>query len=336
VRLPRSVAWLLVALTFFTAGLLRQFHDSIPVSPYVPTVVGSLLFAAIVFITLVAFRERQVGAVRGSGVRLGSLTPLLLMLLIEKWVSIALYNPAFYFLGSEDTTPEMLDARYRTFAGAGLLAVCLVLALFSRPATQRTWRLARTRHIPIALVATIVIVVGTYTVLWSILELSGRSFRFQLPTLDSLWLWIIVGQAFLAFGEELYYRGLLLSEMQRLAPRLGVRHVAARRWVALGFTSLLFGIEHVFLSGSFEETGRRLIFTISLGLLLGLVVLMSVNLHLAVGIHTWINWLLLGAAPRFTDEAGGAILAPGAYIGVGLVVTFVVILLGGRRLRSDR
>jgi hypothetical protein len=177
VRLPRSVAWLLVALTFFTAGLLRQFHDSIPVSPYVPTVVGSLLFAAIVFLTLVAFRERQVGAVRGSGVRLGSLTPLLLMLLIEKWVSIALYNPAFYFLGSEDTTPEMLDARYRTFAGAGLLAVCLVLALFSRPATQRTWRLARTRHIPIALVATIVIVVGTYTVLWSILELSGRSFR---------------------------------------------------------------------------------------------------------------------------------------------------------------
>ncbi|MDX1388745.1 MAG: CPBP family intramembrane glutamic endopeptidase, partial [Acidobacteriota bacterium] len=220
--------------------------------------------------------------------------------------------------------------------GAGLLAVCLLLAAFSKPAARRTWRVARTRHIPIALVATAIIVAGTYGVLWAGLALAGRPARFWFPTLDSLVLWILVGQAFRAFAEEIYYRGLLLAEMQRLAPRLGVSNVAARRWVALSFTSILFGMEHLYLAGSFEETARRLIFTVSLGLLFGLIVLMSVNIYLAVGLHTWMNWLLLSAAPRFADDAGGSILAPGAYIGVALVLTFVLILVAGRRLRSDR
>ena len=46
-------------------------------------------------ILLVSAREWNRGAVPGSGVRLGSLTPLLLMLLIEKWVSISVY-PWFF------------------------------------------------------------------------------------------------------------------------------------------------------------------------------------------------------------------------------------------------
>ncbi|MDX1389151.1 MAG: CPBP family intramembrane glutamic endopeptidase [Acidobacteriota bacterium] len=335
-RLPRWLAWLLVVLAFFTAGLLRQFHDSIPRSPYVPAVVGSLLFAAIVFLGLVAARERQVGAVRYKGVRLGSLTPLLLMLLVEKWVSIALYNPTFYFIGSENVSPALLDAKYRTFAGAGLLAVCLLLAAFSKPAARRTWRVARTRHIPIAVVATTLVIAGTYGLLWAGLAWTGRPARLWFPTLDSLVLWILVGQAFRAFAEEIYYRGLLLAEMQRLAPRLGVSNVAARRWVALGFTSVLFGMEHLYLAGSMEETIRRLIFTVSLGLLFGLIVLMSVNIYLAVGLHTWMNWLLLSAAPRFTGDAGDSMLAPGVYIGVALMLMFGLILAAGPRLRSDR
>ena len=41
--------------------------------------------------------------------------------------------------------------------------------------------------------------------------------------------WIVGGQAILAFAEELYYRGLLLNEMERLSPRLGVRSAAGSR-----------------------------------------------------------------------------------------------------------
>ena len=77
-RIPLSLAWLLVLLTFFTAGLLRQFHGGTPHSPYVPPVVGSLLFAGIFFLLLVSAREWRSGAVPGAGIRLGSIVPILL------------------------------------------------------------------------------------------------------------------------------------------------------------------------------------------------------------------------------------------------------------------
>ena len=49
-RLGRHLAVLRRATAFFTAGLLRHFHDEVPSSPYVAPIVGSLLFAAI-FVT---------------------------------------------------------------------------------------------------------------------------------------------------------------------------------------------------------------------------------------------------------------------------------------------
>ena len=89
-RVRRDVAWLLLLLGFFTAGLLRQFHGATLRAPGVPAVVGSLSFACIVLLVLVGWRERRLGAVPGSGIRLGSLTPLLLMLFVEKWAAQAL------------------------------------------------------------------------------------------------------------------------------------------------------------------------------------------------------------------------------------------------------
>ena len=62
--LPRAVAWLILGLAYFTAGLLRHSHDRIPSSPHVSPVIGSLLFAAIVLLLLVSARERALGASR--------------------------------------------------------------------------------------------------------------------------------------------------------------------------------------------------------------------------------------------------------------------------------
>jgi hypothetical protein len=336
VRLPRSLAWTLVLLTFFTAGLLRQFHDQTPYSPYVPPIVGSLLFAAVLFLLLVAARERRLGAVRGPGVRLGSITGLLLMLLVEKWVSLALYNPAFYAIGDSDAPASYLDAWYRAFAGAGLLAVCLLVSRFSPPASRRTWKRSRPGLWPAAAFYTVAIVGGAYLVLWIAGTSRGARIALWWPAPDMLWLWVFGGQAVRAFAEEVYYRGLLLSEMQRLAPRLGLRSAAARRWVPLVVTSVLFGMEHLYL-GPPEEMIRRLVFTVSLGLLLGMIVLASSNLHLAAGIHAWINWLLLGAAPRFVDGSGEPAIAPGAYVGIALALAFVLLFaVAARRGRRDR
>ncbi len=328
-RIPVWLAWLLLALGFFTAGLLRRFHDQTPTSPFVPPIVGSLLFAAIVFLLLVAAREWRQGAVPGPGVRLGSVTPILLMLLIEKWTSLTIYNPVFYFINSNsssnsDATPTMLDAQFRAFAGLGLLLVCMLVGGLSAPAARKTLRRAHLRRWLPAALATLAVIGGTLRVVGVITAMLGGRFRLAWPAMQPLLWWVLGGQALLAFAEEIYYRGLLLSEMERLAPRLGVRGPAGRRWTAVTATSLLFGMEHLSLEPSWGEIGRQLIFAVSLGMLFGLLVMVSANLHFAAGIHAWINWLLLGAAPVFVGELGQPALPAGVYIGLTLILAFVL------------
>ncbi len=322
-RVAVPIAWLLILLTFFTAGLLRQFHDGTPRSPYVPPVVGSLLFAGIFFLLLVAAREWRRGAVPGPGIRLGSVVPLMLMLLIEKWISLALYNPIFYWISDPSADDHLLDAEFRAFAGVGLLLVCILVGLLSAPTARKTWRRASPRRFLPAVVGVAAIITLTYLLLGGVSWALGGSMRLQWPVFNSLLVWVLVGQALIAFAEEVYYRGLLLSEVERLAPRLGVRSATPRRWVALLTTSLLFGMEHIRLTTSLEELGRQFLFTMALGVLLGLLVMISANLHFSGGIHAWINWLLLGAAPRFVDASGEPALPAGTYIGVMLLVAFI-------------
>jgi hypothetical protein len=71
-------------------------------------------------------------------------------------------------------------------------------------------------------------------------------------------------------------------------------------------------------------------------LLLGLLVMVSANLHFAGGIHAWINWLLLGAAPRFVDGTGAPALPPGPYIGLTLILSFVLAYVIQRLRRQHR
>jgi membrane protease YdiL (CAAX protease family) len=336
VRIPVSLAWALLLLTFSTCGLLRQFHEKTPHSPYVPPVVGSLLFAAILFLLLVAAREWRRGAVPGAGIRLGSVTPILLMLLIEKWVSLTLYNPLFYWLVPRGAMPEILDARFRGFAGVGLVLVCLLVGWFSAPALRKTWRRARPSRWPTAALTTLLVVAGTYLVLGGAAWALGGGLRLSWPQPSRLLLWVLGGQAVLAFAEELYYRGLLMNEMERLAPRLGARSATARRWIALLFTSVLFGMEHIRLDpNAWEQVIRQLVFTVALGLLLGLLIMVSANLHFGAGVHVWINYLLLGAAPHFVDAAGEPALPSGTYIGLSLILAFIASFFY-QRLRRKR
>jgi len=335
VRIPRWLAWGIVVLALFTSGLLRQFHADIPTSPYVSPAAGSLLFAAILILLLVAAREHRLGASRGPGVRMGSITPLLLMLLGEKWISLTLYNPAFYWIGGGDDPLPLADAHYRAFSGAGLLAAVLLLARFATPTARQVWKRARLGLWWWAAAGTATAVLSTYAVLGGLAAATGGEPWLAWPTVDALFGWTIVGQGLRAFAEEAYFRGLLLFELLRLAPRLGLRSLVARRWTALLLTSMLFGMEHVAVGPSFDVAIRELVFTISLGLLLGIVVVVGSNLHYAAGLHAWINWLLLGAVPRFLDPAGESLLPPGTYIGISMALGFVVLFLtvgaGSRR-----
>jgi membrane protease YdiL (CAAX protease family) len=331
-RIPVSLAWCLVLLTFFTAGLLRQFHDETPRSPYVPPVIGSLLFAACVFLVLVSVREWSRGAVPGPGVRLGSITPIMLMLLVEKWVSLSLYNPLFYWVVPHDASEGRLDAWFRAFAGVGLLLVCFVVARFSAPTARKTWRRAHPHRFSSAALQILIAVAAVYLLLGILARALGGGFALGWPTGGSLLVWTLAGQAVLAFAEEVYYRGLLMSEVERLAPRLGLSRPAGRRWSALGLTAAVFGMEHLRLGVPLEELGRQLVFAVALGLLLGVLTMLSANLHLAGALHAWINWMLLGAAPRFVDASGQAVLPPGTYIGLALIATLVVAFVMRRRV----
>ena len=44
----------------------------------------------------------------------------------------------------------------------------------------------------------------------------------------------------------------------------------------------------------------------------------------AGGMHAWINWLLLGAAPYFVDASGRPALPAGTYIALTLILAFVL------------
>ena len=321
-RVPRWLAWILVLAGFFTAGLLRQFHDTTPSSPFAPPAVGSLLFACVVFLVLVAARERGSSAAPGPGIRLGSLTPILLMLLVEKWVSISLYNPVFYFLAPRDASPALVDGWYRAFAGAALLVVCVAISAFSRPTTRATWRLVAARRAVQGAAIALTAVGVAYAVAWGVLAASGSDPRPGWPPASSLTVWLLAGQAIRAFAEELYYRGFLMGEILRLATRLGARADAARRWVALVTTSVLFGMEHVTLTAG--EMPTQWIFTIAIGILLGMLVMASRQLWIAALLHAWINWLVLGVAPVWSDARGRALATGGAYVSIAVGTAFLL------------
>jgi membrane protease YdiL (CAAX protease family) len=323
-KIPTPLAWIILIGTFGTAALLRQFHDRTPESPMVSPVVGSALFAAIFLLLLVTAWERRRGAVPGRGVRLGTLTPILLLLLIEKWVSVTLYPLLFGGFASSFLEPAFADALFRAFAGIGLLVICLIVGWMTVPTMRKVWRRARPARWPVAAVSTLVVIASGYLLLAGLSALLGGGLRLHLPRPDSLLFWVVGGQSVLAFAEEFYYRGLLLVEMERLAPRLGVRGPAGRRWVALLSTSLLFGLEHLTLGPPWGQSLRELVFVISLGLLFGILVMVSTNLHLAGAVHAWINWLLLGAAPYFVDVTGRPALPAGTYIGLTLILAFVL------------
>lgn len=326
-RVRRDIAWLLVLSGLFTAGLLRQFNVATLTSPLLPPAVGSLPFALVLVLALVGWRERRLGPVGGEGIRLGSLTPLLLMLFVEKWVAHALLPPLLEGVLRGRTAAEA-DARMRALTGLALLVLAFALSFLSAPARAALRRWMRFRRWPRAVAGTALAFGATFGLLLALTHLLGAVPHVGTPTMDELWVWTFFGQGVRSLGEEVYFRGLLLAELLRLMPRLGIRAPAARRWVAVSATALLFGLEHVTLTGG---TVRLAVFTVSLGVLFGLLVLVTESLPYAAGIHALINWVLLGAVPRVLDRAGRPLPPSGSWIGLVLIFAFVLAYLAHRR-----
>jgi membrane protease YdiL (CAAX protease family) len=331
VRIPRALAWLLVAMAMFTAGLLRQFHDLTPASPFLTPAVGSLLFACVLFLFLVAARERQIGAAPGPGVRLGSVTPILLILLVEKWISSSFYQPLFALAAPADLPDEVSDAWFRMMCGIFLLAIVLIASRFSRPAASFV-RARRAGWKAAAGIATAAIAIGGGGLILALVaKAAGSTISVPLPHPQGPLGIVLVGQAAIALAEETYFRGLILGELLRLAPRLGLRAAPARQWAALALSSALFGMEHVGTWAGWSDGARQLIFALALGALLGMIVLLTDNIWFAASLHAWINWLLLGAAPQLAYGPAQASLPPGASVSLTLITAFIAAFALQRR-----
>src|SRR6185436_6418052 len=178
VRIPVWLAWVVLLLTFFTSGLLRHFHSLTPRTPHVHPALGSLLFGIVLLLFLVSIREKSLGAKPGPGIRFGSLTPILLMLLLEKWISIGFYAPAFRLFAPATGSGDVeIDARYRAMAGAGLLVACVAFALLSVPARRKVLDQLRPARWAIGLVGAAVAVVATYGLLWGLSRAMGAEFH---------------------------------------------------------------------------------------------------------------------------------------------------------------
>jgi membrane protease YdiL (CAAX protease family) len=215
--------------------------------------------------------------------------------------------------------------------GAGLLLVAVLLSRFSKPAAA--WVAARllgsrvVQGVAIAALSVASAGAGLALIGWML----GSSVSLLAPRPQGPLLVVLVGQLLIALAEETYYRGLLLGELLRLGPRLGLSSPVSRRWVALALTSLLFGIEHLGGFSGWDDASHQVVFALALGALLGMIVLLTDNLWLAATLHAWINWLLLRAIPEFAYGPARASLPPGASVSLVLIAAFLAAFALQRR-----
>jgi membrane protease YdiL (CAAX protease family) len=258
-------------------------------------------------------------------------TPILLILLVEKWISSSFYQPLFALAAPADLPDEVSDAWFRMMCGIFLLAIVLIASRFSRPAASFVrarlagWKAA-------AGIATAAIAIGGGGLILALVaKAAGSTISVPLPHPQGPLGIVLVGQAAIALAEETYFRGLILGELLRLAPRLGLRAAPARQWAALALSSALFGMEHVGTWAGWSDGARQLVFALALGALLGMIVLLTDNIWFAASLHAWINWLLLGAAPQLAYGPAQAGLPPGASVSLTLITAFIAAFALQRR-----
>jgi membrane protease YdiL (CAAX protease family) len=329
---------MIVLGTILTAGILRQFHERIPSSPYLPWPVRSLLFFLVLIFFLAFLRGwkgRQEVPYAGPGLRrvnFLAFLPLLIALTLEKWVSITFYSPVFSWLNGSGGSTERQHALYVIEAGAGLLLV----TVFLLPLFRRIWRLlGRYLSLPNLLMAiggialTVVLLFAGLAVL---LKLSGfPEVRLRWAGLGPIMLPILAGQALIAFSEEIYYRGILQTELGFLLPSLGVTRTRSRTLAAVGLTSVAFSLEHLVFVGTITDDLRRCLFIFGCSIILGALLVLVRNLWYNAGCHFVLNLFVLGTDParygsglQFVDDLGRPIFDPGVYIFFFFTLAFIL------------
>ena len=256
--------------------------------------------------------------------------PLLIGLMLEKWISITFYGPLFHRINGESMRPLTFEALYVVESAVGLLVVILMLL----PLFRRLFPLLRQLFAPSGVLVAALGIGAALACLFAglllLLRLAGAGgIRLEWKGFGDPVL-VLGGQALIAFAEEFYYRGILQSELTFLLPSLGVTGNRARKLVAVVLISMAFALEHLVWADTYSEDFRRVLFTFGCSFFLGVLLALLGNLYLNAACHFVLNVFALGldAATRggglqFVDDRGRPFFEPSLYIFLFLALLFV-------------
>lgn len=331
---PLAVGLLFAALA--ASSLLRAFHAATP--RLFPGPAGSVLGVAVLFFAAVHLRARRRGADRlappgDSTARLtiGKLTPLLLLLFTEKWITVTLLDHAYDWIGARLTDPRAADAVYRLWTALALAGVALAGVVLLRQVATRIARLLQPERVRFALITLAAAGAASAAALGSLAAVSGAS-RWSGPVAGG-GLLLLIGGAQLVRGavEEFYYRGLIQTAMVRLLAEAGLGEGRLARTLAIAAVALGFTIEHVDPAAPWRRALPGLLFVLAMGALLGLLLETSRNLYLVMLTHGAVNAVIVGLVPLPLAGDGGPLVSPGAVVMLLMVLAFFGVVLSHRR-----
>jgi len=258
-------------------------------------------------------------AVRSDGGRLVS-APLVAALLIEGWVRLAFFNPAFERWLTPHLPGRLADSVYHLLGAAWLGAIVLI---FARPAGSPLGARLSPRRWKGGLYLHTLSVLFVYGLLAGLLEafIGFRGLSIKVPIYPPVALWMLAGQAALCAGEEIFYRGFLMGALDAV---LGARRARAGT-LALWLSSAVFAFDH--LRGM--SWGLPLLmtglYTFGLGVLLAVLMRLTGNLPLVVLAHLFHNLMILRLGLAVSDLSGDILFEAGTYIALYFIATFGIL-----------
>ena len=133
---------------------------------------------------------------------------------------------------------------------------------------------------------------------------------------------------------EIFYRGILQTELVFLLPAFGFSRERLRVGGAIALVSTTFALEHFSGWGAGSHDLRKFLFTLASALFLGVLLVLMENLWFSAGCHFLLNLFVLGAETgrfnaglQFLDLSGRPLFDPSIYVFLFLIFAFIVAYL---------
>ena len=335
----RLHSWLvlipLAAIPLF--GVLRTFHQQTPRIPGLGPFWGSLLLWAALGLLALHLVQRRRGEdimpdiERGPGLSVGMIVPLLVVVVIEKWVSADVLPVMFGLLPSWGPTPKLADAAYRLAGGLALGLVALAVYRVPRQVARKLEQRTLLSRVPSAVGLVLASAVATGLLFAGLPSLLG-GLQLAVAGPDTrTWSLMAAAQVVRGASEELFFRGLLQTTLLRLLWQAGLPEGRLARVIAIGTVSLGFTIEHIDPAQPLARQASLLLWVLAMSCVFGVLLESSRNLFLAMGAHAMVNLLVGGLLPVPVTAEGTLAVPAGVPATIFVMLLFVGIVVMHRR-----